>query len=217
MWLPKEGAHRAGGEVLRDAEGVGGAGGMVLLAQGAKQGPPQPSTHPRHKEMPLGRISCPSAGCTKQPGEGQSPSASLGSAAPSSRFHRFDSGLGSSKFTDRLLHFSSMAFLSCGRHISKYHIYQKACVETRARITLLMVPPITTTTINFSGKKTQPGTFCAEVWEQGPGPGLQISPPPASPPHPHSILAAFPPPAHLVSLVRLGLPAPRGDIFPPCL
>lgn len=93
-----------------------------------------------------------------------------------SRFHRFHFGRDSSKFTDRLLHFNSMAFPSCGRHISKYHIYQKACAKTRARITLLMVPPITTTTINFSGKKTQAGTFCAEVWERGPGPGCPPAP-----------------------------------------
>lgn len=59
-------------------------------------------------------------------------------------FYRFHFGFDSNKFTDRLLHFNSMAFLSCGRHISKYHIYQKDCAKTRARITLLMVPPIST-------------------------------------------------------------------------
>lgn len=84
---------------------------------------------------------------------------------------RFRFGLDSSEFTDRLLHFNSMAFPSWGRHISKYHIYQKACAKTRARITLLMVPPITTTTINFSGKKTRPGPFWGRVWEQGPALG----------------------------------------------
>lgn len=78
-------------------------------------------------------------------------------------FYRFHFGFDSGKFTDRLLHFNSMAFLSCGRHISKYHIYQKVCAKTRARITLLMVPPITTTAINLSA------TFCAGVWKWGAG------------------------------------------------
>lgn len=101
-----------------------------------------------------------------------------------------------------------MAFLSCGRHISKYHIYQKACAKTRARITLLMVPPITTTTINFSGKKTRPGTFCAGVWEQGPGPGLQSPPRPGrTPPLPRAGTSGL--------ACEAGLPVPRGDIFPP--
>lgn len=40
-------------------------------------------------------------------------------------FYRFHFGFDSSEFTDRLLHFNYMAFLSSGRHISKYHIYQK--------------------------------------------------------------------------------------------
>lgn len=119
---------------------------------------------------------------------------------------RFRFGLDSSEFTDRLLHFNSMAFPSWGRHISKYHIYQKACAKTRARITLLMVPPITTTTINFSGKKTHPGTFWARVWERGPALGCAAPPGLASSPHPG--------PAHLVSLAGLGFQFPGVTYFP---
>lgn len=99
--------------------------------------------------------------------------------------HRFWFGLDSSEFTDRLLHFNSMAFPSWGRHISKYHIYQKTCAKTRARITLLMVLPITTTTINFSGKKTQAGPFWGRVWERGPALGCAAPLAWLAPPRPH--------------------------------
>lgn len=114
-------------------------------------------------------------------------------------FYRFHFGFDSGKFTDRLLHFNSMAFLSCGRHISKYHIYQKVCAKTRARITLLMVPPITTTAINLSG------TFHARVWKRGVG----TVAPNWGPVPPLPVAAA-----QLGSLVGPPLPSPGGHISP---
>lgn len=119
--------------------------------------------------------------------------------------HRFRFGLDSSEFTDRLLHFNSMAFPSWGRHISKYHIYQKACAKTRARITLLMVLPITTTTINFSGKKTRPGPFWARF-------GSRVQLRAAQPPWPGRL--PLPSTAHLVWLAGLGSQLPGVTYFP---